>query len=35
MCPSHNLRKSNRLIFLQEYRREIEAAGELCVRFAG
>ena len=31
MCPSHNLRKSNRLIFLQEYRREIEAAGELCV----
>lgn len=31
MCPSHNLRKSDRLIFLQEYRREIAAAGELCV----
>ena len=31
MCPSHNLRKSDRLVFLQEYRREIAAAGELCV----
>ena len=31
MCPSHNLRKSDRLIFLQDYRREIAEAGELCV----
>ena len=31
MCPSHNIRKSNRLIYLQEYREEIAQAGELCV----
>ena len=31
MCPSHNIRKSNRMIYLREYRREIEEAGELCV----
>ena len=31
MCPSHNIRKSNRLVYLQDYRREIADAGELCV----
>ena len=31
MCPSHNIRKSNRMIYLRDYRREIEEAGELCV----
>ena len=31
MCPSHNIRKSNRLIYLRDYRQEIADAGELCV----
>ena len=32
MCPSHNIRKSNRLVDLRDYREEIAEAGELCVR---
>ena len=35
MCPSHNIRKSNRLIYLQDYREEIAEAGELCVESVG
>ena len=31
MCPYHNLHKSNRLVFLAQYRQEIAHAGELMV----
>ena len=31
MCPSHNLRKSDKSTSLAEYRLEIASAGELCV----
>ncbi len=29
MCPHHNIRKSNKLVALREYRNQIAAAGEL------
>ena len=31
MCPDHNIRESNRLIALSQYREEIADAGELMV----
>ena len=31
LCPTHNIRKSNRQISLDEYRQEIADAGEMLV----
>ena len=31
MCPHHNIRKNNRRVHLEEYRREIADAGEMMV----
>ena len=31
MCPHHNIRKSNRLVALREYRNQILAAGEMQI----
>ena len=35
MCPHHNIRKSNRLVALREYRNQIADAGEMMVSNAG
>lgn len=34
MCPHHNIRKSNRLVALREYRNQIADAGEMMVSSA-
>ena len=34
MCPHHNIRKSNRLVALREYRNQIADAGEMMVASA-
>ena len=31
LCPTHNIRKNNRRIHLEEYRSEIADAGEMLV----
>ena len=35
MCPHHNIRKSNQLVALREYRNQIADAGEMMVSSAG